>query len=170
MTDNCAPLNGCIEALARLRDAIATMDPEIYAGPVNGHAAIGEHVRHTLDHFECFCRDLDSAQLDYDARSRDRETECDRDRAIALLDSTIESLRALNIKDVDAPIDVRHTCAPGAEPTITKSSIGRELAFLSSHAVHHLAIIALMSEAHGRELDPDSTLAFSTQAYRRASE
>jgi hypothetical protein len=46
------------------------------------------------------------------------------------------------------------------------SSVGRELQSLSSHAIHHFALIAIVVRAHGFDLDADFGMAPSTLRYQ----
>jgi hypothetical protein len=46
-----------------------------------------------------------------------------------------------------------------------ESSISRELQVLSSHTVHHFALIAITLRTHGVELDSDFGMAPSTLRY-----
>jgi hypothetical protein len=43
-----------------------------------------------------------------------------------------------------------------------ESSLSRELQVLSSHTVHHFALIAVTLRAHGVQMDPDFGMAPST--------
>jgi hypothetical protein len=46
-----------------------------------------------------------------------------------------------------------------------ESSISRELQVLSSHTIHHFALIAITLRMHGVEMDPDFGMAPSTLRY-----
>ena len=48
------------------------------------------------------------------------------------------------------------------------SSVGRELISLSSHTIHHFALISLTLQALGHSVDPDFGVAPSTLRYQRA--
>jgi hypothetical protein len=50
----------------------------------------------------------------------------------------------------------------GVRECFMESSISRELQFLSSHAVHHFALIAMTLRAEGVPMDPDFGMAPST--------
>ncbi len=170
MIDLPAPLRGAIDALARLRDAIEPLDTQLYSTPLPNHAAIGEHVRHCLDHVDCFLKGYASGHVDYDARTRDPEVERSSELARTNISEYIEALTRVDGGALDEPLAVCHTCAPGGEPVVTHSTTARELAFLSSHTVHHVALVGLIAESLGASTDPNLALAFSTEAHRRASE
>jgi len=46
-----------------------------------------------------------------------------------------------------------------------ESSVSRELQVLSSHTIHHFALIAMTLRLHGVEMDPDFGMAPSTLRY-----
>ena len=46
-----------------------------------------------------------------------------------------------------------------------KKSVSRELQVLSSHTIHHFALIAMTLRLHGIEMDPDFGMAPSTLRY-----
>ena len=49
-----------------------------------------------------------------------------------------------------------------------ESSLSRELQALSSHTVHHFALIAVTLRAHGVQMDPEFGMAPSTLRYLAA--
>jgi hypothetical protein len=48
------------------------------------------------------------------------------------------------------------------------SSVGRELQTLSSHTIHHFALIGMTLLAHGVAVDPDFGMAPSTLRYKQS--
>ena len=58
--------------------------------------------------------------------------------------------------------------ASGISECFMDSSISRELQVLSSHTVHHFALIAMTLRMHGVELDSDFGMAPSTLRYLSA--
>jgi hypothetical protein len=57
--------------------------------------------------------------------------------------------------------DAAAVCEPFME-----SSIDRELQVLSSHTIHHFALIAMTLRLHGVEMPPDFGMAPSTLRYQ----
>lgn len=58
--------------------------------------------------------------------------------------------------------------ARDATPDWRPSSLGRELQFLSSHTLHHYALIKLLLDDTGLDLGPEFGVAPSTLAWQRA--
>jgi hypothetical protein len=51
------------------------------------------------------------------------------------------------------------------QDSFMRSSVSRELQVLSSHTIHHFALIAMTLRAHGVDLDPEFGMAPSTLRY-----
>ena len=129
---------------------------------------VAGHLRHILEFYECFLDGLDWSHIDYDARRRDASIERSRAAAIQRIESIIERLRSAPQLRGDSVIwvrmeDVESNCP--ADP-FTTSSVSRELQVLSSHTIHHFALIGMTLRAHGVALDEDFGVAPSTLTYR----
>jgi hypothetical protein len=132
------------------------------------YTALGPHLRHCLEHFQCFLHGLETGTIDYDARARDIHVETDPDRFLDALSLVEERLGRLTSADMHSVVTVKTVGADGADPSEVPSSIQRELLFLSSHTIHHLAVIDLTARQHGIELASSLALAFSTAAHLRS--
>lgn len=128
---------------------------------------VGGHLRHILEFYQCFLNGLDSLRVDYDARRRDEAVERGREPASSVIRSIIRSLETCAALREEAVIWVRMEAAEASNvrDPFMKSSITRELQVLSSHTVHHFALIAITLRMHGVDLDPDFGMAPSTLSY-----
>lgn len=156
---------GCAEAVGRCLALLDDMDGAALVARPGGEASVGEHLRHGLDHVACFERGLADGCIDYDCRDRDPLVETEIERCRARFAEARDFLIALDPGMLSQAIDVRQTAAPGAVPTEARSTIARELAFLSGHTLHHLALAALTLRLSGTACDVDAA-AFSTAAHR----
>lgn len=156
---------GCAAALHRCAAIVTGVSTEVYARD-SGHGTIGAHVRHCLDHFECFWRGLEYGEVDYDAR--DRDTELERRPALARerIAAAIEWMAELTPDDMGRPLVVRQTGAPGTVGPEASSSVERELLFLSGHTIHHVAIMILIAERLGAPVPRELGVAYSTASHR----
>ena len=68
----------------------------------------------------------------------------------------------------DVEIAVRPEDAPNADEFL-QSTIARELQVLSSHSIHHFALIAVTLQAFGVSVPPSFGVARSTLRYREAA-
>ena len=58
--------------------------------------------------------------------------------------------------------------ASKVESPYLRSSLSRELQTLSSHTIHHFALIAITLRVHGFEVDPDFGMSPSTLRFQAA--
>ncbi|MFK8018282.1 MAG: DinB family protein [Pseudomonadales bacterium] len=164
-----------IEALTQLRALLDRLNDEQYGTIVCDIAVstLGCHVRHVIEHYECFINDLDNGLIDYDARSRDSIIESRRDVARERVAEIEQRLIQLNRKGVSGQekmqirlrTDMRTIDVPPVE-----SSLARELVFLHGHTTHHFAQMALHMRAMGLSIDKQFGMAASTQAYHQQAE
>jgi DinB family len=158
------------ELLEQFTDATYTASPQAIA-----LHCVGSHMRHILEFYECFLDGLESSHVDYDARNRDLAIETSRQTALAKVRSIIRALETDRMLLTDAIIWVRMEDAQALRvaESFMISSMSRELQTLSSHTIHHFALIAVTLRVLGHEVDRDFGMAPSTLRYlssRRRSE
>ena len=121
-----------------------------------GHnkASIGRHTRHVLDHYDSFLRDLPHGLLSYDCRSRDPVIEQAPRAATASLTRIINALTILSLTPTE-PVTVSALTDPSMAPLLVQSTIARELTFLQTHTIHHLALMHILAEIQGISLPAD---------------
>jgi len=151
---------------------VGSLDDAAYSTTPRGlspHRA-GAHLRHILEFYRCFLEGLDCSHIDYDARRRDAAIECSRDAAAAAIRSIIRLLETSRDLHQERIIWVRMEDADtnAVREGFMESSISRELQVLSSHTVHHFALIAITLRMHGVDLDADFGMAPSTLSYLAA--
>jgi hypothetical protein len=147
--------------LQQALDLVEQLDNRIFATTPQGMAPhrVGSHLRHILEFYECFLDGLDTGRIDYDSRKRNEAVERDRRAAAAQFRTIIGRLRA--VSSFSGGLSVR---MENADVWLV-SSIGRELQALSSHTIHHFALIAITLRLHGVEVSPDFGMSPSTLTY-----
>lgn len=168
VTENYAALDGCLTAITRCADIVASMTDEQYAESMADQATIGQHIRHCVEHFSTFLEGVESGTIDYDTRERDAALEVNRQNAITALNELLDRLRAMSSERLDTPLRLRQIASSGAQCVEVNTSVARELLFLSGHAVHHIAICVMLAERSGTRIPSEAALAYSTEAYRAA--
>ena len=155
--------------LASLRQAITLLeqiDDETYGAspPSLSPHRVGGHLRHILEFYECFLDGLDTSHIDYDARKRDQAVETSRGAALGKTHSIMKRMESSAALRGDAIVWVRVEDAHSAriDDCYITSSVSREMQVLSSHTVHHFALIATTLKAFGIELDRNFGMAPST--------
>ena len=138
-----------LDQLAAVVDGLSDRDyGAARAREVSG--SIGGHVRHCLDHVNALVTGLHTARVAYDARVRGTAVESRRDAAIAEARRLARALSAIDGVHGDVALTVEVRIDPTGEAhALVRSTLGRELAFVASHTVHHFAIIALLLHEMG---------------------
>jgi len=152
-----------------LRQAIALLeqiDDETYRSspPALAPHRVGGHLRHILEFYECFLDGIESSHIDYDARRRDESVETCRATALARTRSIIQGLEKATELRGDSIIWVRVEDARAAriDDSFMTTSVSREMQVLSSHTIHHFALIAMTLKALGVSVDRSFGVAPST--------
>jgi len=132
-------------------------------------ASIGKHVRHVLDHFSSALTAIEGETIDYDTRDRGTAIECRREEALRLADSLAGTLEVLTEPDAARPVRVRVMLSGEGDEAELASTLGRELAFASHHAVHHYAMIRAIAADLGLEAPEEFGKAPSTISHERSA-
>ncbi len=152
--------------LRQMLSVLAQIDDVAFGVSPKGLAPhrVGSHLRHILEFYECFLDGLESANIDYDSRKRDELVERNRHAAATKICSIVSRLEDRLSARADAPVAVRMENADS--DVYLASSVNRELQALSSHTIHHLALIAVTLRLHGFEPDADFGMSPSTLRYQ----
>jgi hypothetical protein len=155
-----------IRSLRQVLELLERIDERTYGEPPPGFVPhrVGGHLRHILEFYECFLDGIEPRAVDYDARRRDASIEKSPRAAMARIREIIARLENTPALRDDCVLRIRVEEAPGA---FVVSSAGRELQVLSSHTIHHFALIAVTLRAHGVDVDRDFGMAPSTLRYLR---
>jgi hypothetical protein len=143
------------------RSAYTTPSPVLFGG------TIGQHVRHSLDHFAAALTALDGATIDYDHRERGTSIETDPGAALDQITQMRGTLAGLAACDVLRAVRVRVMLSAEGEEAEIDSTLERELAFATHHAIHHNAMIAAISVEMKRPVPAGFGKAPSTLQYER---
>ena len=154
-----------IETLQRLKSVLGTISQPLYTHVnIKGRASVGQHVRHTLEFYQCLFDAHES--VNYDSRQRNIVIESSANEAMAVIDKMVASLNDIH---ADASLkSVGEFPSVSADPIIVASTLSRELLYVLEHAIHHMAIIRILikDEQPNFELEEAFGVAYSTLAYR----
>lgn len=160
------PVRAVLGQVVELLDGLD--DRQYVAASVTTYdGTVGGHVRHCLDHVRALIRGARTGLVDYDDRQRGTDVETDRRTAIHAIGELDRELAALAPAELDQPVRVALILTADGRGAQTQSSLGRELAFLLSHTIHHGAMIGGMVRALGGSVPPDFGYAPSTLAARQ---
>lgn len=144
-------------AIGQLVDLLETLPAHLYRqcfGLRKQHV-IGKHVRHIIDHYSALLLATASpgALLDYESRNRDLLLETDRRAGRDCLSDVLQELRDRFHNTYPNELAMLYT-GDGQRQVVT-TSVDRELVFLASHTVHHMAIIGMLAEQAGVDVSAD---------------
>lgn len=164
-------LGGLVEenrqVLDQLCDFLEGLAPEAYASPLGGNTAqsLGKHVRHIIDHYDALLAAVPGGRLDYEHRRREARLECSPREARRRLRGIATALEALGTRPGDTALTLDYPLDGGRRRCLA-TGLGRELAFLTSHTVHHMALLGLLAEGLGLTLPEPLGIHPSTRRHR----
>src|SRR5262245_14249036 len=154
-------IEGCLDACRRCEAAVH------HAGPA--WHLLAPHLRHSVEHFQILLDGQAAGKVDYDARDRSGRLEGSPEAMREALLGIRGALGGLSVEDLARPLVVVQAAARGRPPCTVPSFLERELVFVSGHAIHHIAIMALTAASADVRLPSELAVAFSTEAYREAT-
>jgi hypothetical protein len=147
----CASASSALALLEQAAAFIETLDDESYSRPsrIMSGGTIGKHFRHVVDHFAAtlapIAGDGPECVIEYDRRARNVPMETSRDAALGEIRGVMRALQLAHENGSGRSVRVRvMLTSDGAEREFA-STLGREIAFASHHAVHHHAMIAVIA-------------------------
>lgn len=162
-----------IHALEEGAKIISALTPHQYQAVMTPQfsASVGQHMRHILDHYDCFLQGIPTRHINYDQRARALHIETDKNSALQMLSRLAFQLKtitpSLTHADDQDHIQVSLRTSLSTEtPVPVTSSLQRELIFLQSHTIHHYAIIASILKLLDVSVDNSFGVAASTLWHR----
>ena len=137
--------------------------------PTVFNASIGGHFRHCLDHFQLLHDSCRNGVVNYDDRQRGTSVEFNRMAAFVQTQALRQALQEMEQLDQPLLILAKSTYA-GDTAEKAMSTLGRELIYAVSHAIHHFALIKVMANLQGASLPASFGIAPSTLQYRDCAE
>jgi hypothetical protein len=151
------------ECAALVRQSAASDGVYAAASRVLPGGTIGKHVRHSLDHFRAVLEGSEGGgMIDYDHRERDVPMESVPEAALEAIAELCLRLGKVGELHLQQPVRVRVMLSGSGEEAELASTLGRELAFATHHAVHHHAMIGAIAAEMGVAAGADFGKAPST--------
>ncbi len=149
--------------LNQLLSKIQQSNPKIYseAMPLLNGVCLGGHVRHIIEHYQIFIKASQvKTTVDYDHRARCMQCQSSIIIAQTAIDEILHDWDAMPKED--GSLTVSMITNPALTDMVSSSSVLRELQFLQSHTVHHLAIMGIALRQYGFDVNGDISKAPST--------
>jgi uncharacterized damage-inducible protein DinB len=137
--------------LEQLESFLLDVSVDVYCAQLVPAASgsVGEHVRHCLDHVSALLRAEAWQTLSYEHRHRGTPIETDPDAALREIARLKRDLAAWSTRSLSEPIRVASMVSDAGEVVCGWSTLGRELAFVVNHTIHHHAIIGVLLASRG---------------------
>lgn len=132
-------------------------------------STIGQHVRHSVDHFAAALRALEGEAIAYDHRERNTPIESDLAAASARIRELRDALRGIGGSACAERVRVRVMLTSEGDEAELHSTLARELAFAAHHATHHHAMMAAIASEVGAACPAGFGKAPSTLHHERSS-
>jgi len=167
-------LKANLEALGQGLSLLTSINNEQYVKVCDPYVKshIGEHMRHVLDMYYALRNEEKNGLVDYDCRRRGAGIEDQRELAIAEIQACLHWFEALN--DDSAMLDMEKEIIFKSEVRLKesrsvniKSTMLREFVFVSSHTVHHYALIGVIAKLQNIEIDKYFGVAAATVSHLR---
>jgi len=170
MFNNAIALEGQLETIHQAKEFLLGLSAENYQVVIKPHFAssAGAHMRHILDHYLALKDGLNQGLINYNKRNRYSSAEfCPK---MALLQWQKVEQWLTEVSELDADMLVTVICEASINKTqITqaRSTLARELVFVSSHATHHFSFLAVINSLLGNKDEVNFGVAPSTASYVR---
>ena len=147
--------------LNQLNDADYSKPLQLYSG-----TTIGQHIRHTIEFFQCLIEQCNTGVIDYDARQHNLDIETNINTALKAVKAIDVELNKLDLS-ANLNLEVSYDVNSNSK-TVIASNVERELVYTIEHAIHHLALvkIGLIFLKPDIELPVDFGVAPSTLKYK----
>lgn len=121
---------------------ISNLDDNLYSQSMCAlsSGSIGQHMRHVFDHYQAILK-MTNFIVDYDCRRRDVRLESDKNLALIEIEDILSRLPHLIDSEIIVKTEISTSVQEVAE---VRSTVHRELLFVTSHAVHHFALVAML--------------------------
>lgn len=169
-TSCCPSIQSNIEALTQGAELLEALSEHSYTHKALPYvqSSIGEHFRHIFDLYLALINQQSIGLVDYDNRRRGAPLETDLAVAKAELQQIAEWLNKFDQQLLDKPIKVQSEASISSQQVCEiTSTFRRELLFVSSHTIHHFALIKVITVCCDIETSEQLGYAPATATYLR---
>jgi len=170
MLNNAIPLKGQLETVQQAKVFLLGLTDVNYQLVIKPHFAssAGTHMRHILDHYLALKDGLSQGLVNYNKRNRYSNVESCPQAALLKWQEIEQWLQNVSQLDADMPLlVVCEASVNKTQNTQTKSTLARELVFVSSHAIHHFSLMAVINSLLGNKDEVNFGIGPSTATYVR---
>ncbi|KXI26864.1 hypothetical protein [Paraglaciecola hydrolytica] len=172
MANNNIELESQLQIVEQAIEFLSKVSVEHYQQVLKPHftGSMGAHMRHILDHYIALQQGLSSHIVDYNRRHRDSDVAlCPK----SALQSWLQiKTWLIDVGRLETNLSLTIVCEISlttSQNSQTTSTLGRELLFVASHAIHHFSLLLVMSSLQGKHCSPNFGLAPATASHLRQS-
>lgn len=139
-------IKGNLEGLKQAREVVERLTDTAYSHIHSPYmqSSIGQHLRHIIDNYFVLVQGFETGHIDYNWRRRGAPVEQSRVTALAELEELHNWLTNLDENDIERKLTlVSEVCLAETQSDFACSNLHRELIFVASHCIHHIAIISM---------------------------
>lgn len=134
------------------------------------NSSAGAHMRHILDHYLALMH-REGNCVNYNVRHRFSDVESSISAALKQLTEIETWLQQLDIDLFNMPVEVISEVSVSEQQNYAcHSTLGRELVFVSSHAVHHYFTLKQIAKALDIQTDEELGVAPATATFQRSQQ
>lgn len=163
-------IKGNLEGLKQAKEIVERLSDNAYTHVHKPYmqSSIGQHLRHIVDNYFAVIQGLEKNHIDYNWRRRGAQVEQSRITALAELEELTNWLVNLNENDIEQKLSlVSEVCLAETKSDFASSNLHRELIFVASHSIHHIAIISMNMRLQEIEVPEHYGLAPATATFLR---
>jgi hypothetical protein len=163
-------LSSQLELVEQAKVFLSGISAEDYQRIFKPHmsSSIGVHMRHILDHYLALQSGLSTGLVDYNQRQRGSEIESNAQRAMQSWQNIETWLIENCANDLEKPLQViSETSLLSTHSECVNSTLGRELLFVASHAIHHFSLMAISQSLLGEPCPNNFGVAPATASFQR---
>jgi hypothetical protein len=161
-------LDSQLEVVQQAKQFLSGLHIEEYTTTVKPHfsASAAVHMRHVLDHYFALMAGLDEGVVNYNIRNRFSDTENCPKLALDAWVKVEQGLLTICKRPLDLKLHViSETSVSRTHIAKVSSTLARELVFVSSHAIHHFSLIAVMRSLQGKSTADQFGIAPATATF-----
>lgn len=166
-------IRGSLETINQAQGLLDSLDEVSYCYVCAPHisSSIGQHIRHIIDNYLVIVNGIPNKHIDYNVRRRGAKVETCLDTAKEELSQIQQWLRHLDQDTLNLSVTIlSEVCLREEQSERIHSSLRRELLFVASHCIHHLALIGIAVKLQNIETPKYFGLAPATATYVRQQE
>lgn len=157
-----------LEIVQQATEYLSQVSDQQYVAVTQPHfsGSAGAHMRHVIDHYLALKNGLNKGFIDYNKRNRFSDVESSPAIAISLWQEIEQWLQSLDLARLEESVKVQSEVSSQREYSVcASSSLARELVFVSSHAIHHFSLLAIMSSLQGASVPQNFGVAPATASF-----